>query len=177
MDLIKRLEHGELVHADSIKFPDSLKYVTPRGRTVYGGGGIMPDIFTPWDSTRVTDYFTDLVRKGVFNEFILNYLDKNRQRILKKYPDFSDFRDKFELDDKTLEDLTTLGTKREVEYNEQEYEESRELIEYRLKALMARNLWDVSSFYEIIVDIDDEYQKALEILQDEKKYNRLIEKK
>ncbi len=176
MDLIKRLEHGELVHADSIQFPDSLEYLTPRGRTVYGGGGIMPDIFTPWDSTRVTDYFTDLVRKGVFNEFILDYLDKNRQRILKKYPDFSDFRDQYAVDEKNLEDLKELGAKREVEYNEQEYEDSKKLIKYRMKALIARNLWDVSSFFEIIVDIDDEYQKALEILQDEEKYKRLIGK-
>ncbi|MCF8388313.1 MAG: S41 family peptidase [Bacteroidales bacterium] len=174
MELIKRLEHGELVHADSISFPDSLKYYTPNNRTVYGGGGIMPDIFTPWDSTRVTDYFSDLVRKGAFNEFILNYLDKNRSSILRKYPEFADFKEDFRITDKILKNFTDFGSERDVEYNEEEFGDSEELIRYRLKAMMARNLWDVSSFFEIIVGIDEEYQKALQILQDEETYNKII---
>jgi carboxyl-terminal processing protease len=177
LDLVKRLEHGELVHADSIKFPDSLKFITPNNRLVYGGGGIMPDVFTPWDSTRISDYFTDLIRKGVFNEFVLNYLDNNRASILKKYPDFADFKDDFSVNEKILKDMLALAKEREVAFNEEEYQKSEKLIKYRLKALMARNLYDVSAFYEVIVDLDEEYLEALKILQDEEKYRDLIGEK
>ena len=77
-DFYHRLESGELMHPDSIHFPDSLKYKTANGRTVYGGGGIMPDIFVPFDSTRYNKVFSALIRKGVFNAFVNEYLDKNR---------------------------------------------------------------------------------------------------
>ena len=85
-DLTKRLESGELVDSNSIELADSLKYFTSNGRVVYGGGGIIPDIFTPIDSTRFSDFYSDLVRKGIFNTYNLNYLEKNRKRVLKEYP-------------------------------------------------------------------------------------------
>jgi len=83
-DFAERMKHGELIHPDSIHFPDSLKYKTSHGRTVYGGGGIMPDIFVPWDSTRYDAMYSTLIRKGVFNAFVNDYLDKNRKHLLKK---------------------------------------------------------------------------------------------
>lgn len=164
-DLLTRLRQGELVHADSIRFPDSLKYFTPSNRVVYGGGGIMPDIFTPWDSTLVTDYFTDLVRKGVFNEFVLNYVNDNRQELTKKYAEFTDFKKKFEVSDEMISGFVELGKEREIEPDEQQLQENEDFIKSRIKALMARNIWEVGSFYEIILEIDDEYHKAIEILE------------
>ena len=98
-ELMKRYEHGELTNKDSIHFPDSLKYKTDHGRIVYGGGGIMPDVFVPLDTTKVSDYFAKIRRKGIMYEFILTYLDGNRGKLLAEYPTFSSFQDKYQTDD------------------------------------------------------------------------------
>lgn len=90
-DYAKRYRHGEMVYADSISFPDSLKYYTDNGRAVYGGGGIMPDIFVPMDTSRASDYHINLRSKNLFNEFSINWTENNREEILKKYPSYEDF--------------------------------------------------------------------------------------
>lgn len=98
-DIQKRATHGELYTADSIKLPDSLKFTTPCGRTVYGGGGIMPDIFIPLDTTRYSTLYNEMFRKGVFSSFCTRYLEDNRQRLKEKYPDFKDFENNFTISD------------------------------------------------------------------------------
>lgn len=90
-DYQKRYQHKEMVSADSISFPDSLKYKTNNGRTVYGGGGIMPDMFVPMDTTRASDYYINLRSKNMFNDFSLQWAEQNREEILKKYPTYEDF--------------------------------------------------------------------------------------
>lgn len=90
-DYQKRYSHGEMIYADSISFPDSLKYKTNNNRVVYGGGGIMPDIFVPMDTTRASDYYINLRSKNLFNEFSINYAESNREDLLKKYPTYEDF--------------------------------------------------------------------------------------
>lgn len=90
-DYQKRYSHGEMIYADSISFPDSLKYKTNNNRVVYGGGGIMPDIFVPMDTTRASDYYINLRSKNLFNEFSINYAESNREELLKKYPTYEDF--------------------------------------------------------------------------------------
>ena len=90
-DYQKRYAHGETVNKDSISFPDSLKYKTNNGRIVYGGGGVMPDIFVPMDTTRASDYFINLRSKNLFNEFSLSYVEENRELLLKKYPNYETF--------------------------------------------------------------------------------------
>lgn len=90
-DYFKRYQHKEFINADSISFPDSLKYKTNKGRTVYGGGGIMPDIFVPMDTTRASDYFINLRSKNIFNNFSLTWAENHRDEILKKYPTYEDF--------------------------------------------------------------------------------------
>jgi len=86
-DFSRRIQSGELVNADSIHFPDSLRYFTSKKRLVFGGGGIMPDVFIPWDSTLISDYYSKLVRKGVVNSYIIDYIDNNRNELNEKYPD------------------------------------------------------------------------------------------
>ncbi len=172
-DLYDRLRNGELVSADSIDFPDSLKYQTPRNRIVYGGGGIMPDIFMPWDSTGITDYFVDLVRKGITNSFVLDYLDKNRKDILADYPDIKSFKENYQISDALFDELLEKAESEGVEPEEGELDKSERTLKYRIKALMARNLWDISAFYEIISEIDDEYYKAIEILQNPAMYHKI----
>ena len=90
-DYQKRYSHGEMIYADSISFPDSLKYKTNNNRIVYGGGGIMPDIFVPMDTTRASDYYINLRSKNLFNEYSINYAEANREELLKKYPTYEDF--------------------------------------------------------------------------------------
>lgn len=90
-DYQKRYSHGEMIYADSISFPDSLKYKTNNNRVVYGGGGIMPDIFVPMDTSRASDYYINLRSKNLFNEFSINYAESNREDLLKKYPTYEDF--------------------------------------------------------------------------------------
>ena len=90
-DYQKRYQHKEMVSADSISFPDSLKYKTDNGRTVYGGGGVMPDLFVPMDTSRASDYFINLRSKNLFNDFSLSYTEQHREEILKKYPVYEEF--------------------------------------------------------------------------------------
>lgn len=173
-DFHKRLEHGELVNADSIKFPDSLKYYTPNGRTVFGGGGVMPDVFIPIDSTRFSDYYIDLIRKGVFNRFVMSYLDKNRKKINKEYPDVDKFNDEFSFDDEQYEKFTKMAVEEGVERKDDDkFYYPDEKIKIQLKALLARNLWDVNAYFQVINELDSELQDAVELLENGKLFVEL----
>ena len=173
-DFKNRLDHGELISSDSIQFPDSLKYFTPNGRIVYGGGGVMPDVFVPIDSTRFSDYYIDLVRKGVFNQFTMNYLDKNRNKILKKYPDVEAFKQGFVIDDEMYANFTEFAIEEEVERKgDDEYYYPDENIKIQLKALLARNLWGVNAYFVMINELDDELHEAVDILKDGKMFSEL----
>jgi carboxyl-terminal processing protease len=168
-----RYQHGEYVYADSIKFPDSLKYFTPRGRTVYGGGGIMPDVFIPLDTSMYSDYFVDLRRKGVINQFTLDYVEKNRAELNAKYLTLDEFIRGFDIDGEIENQFIAMGEKENVKFDEAGWAASGAFIKIQLKALIARNLWDLSAYYQIISTMDDEFQKAVEILQDEKIFHKL----
>ena len=173
-DFKNRLDHGELISSDSIQFPDSLKYFTPNGRIVYGGGGVMPDVFVPIDSTRFSDYYIDLVRKGVFNQFTMNYLDKNRNKILKKYPDVEAFKQGFVIDDDMYGDFTEFAIEEGVERkDDDEYYYPDENIKIQIKALLARNLWGVNAYFIMINELDDELHEAVDILKDGKMFSEL----
>ena len=165
-DLAKRLEHGELMHADSIHLPDSLMFKTKRlGRTVYGGGGIMPDYFVPIDTTLYSDYHRDLVAKGVVIKTTLNYIEKNRKALTKSYRKFEDFNRKFEISNELLDELRKEGEKNGVAFNETEYNTSLPRIKTQLKALIARDIWEMSEYYQVMNQTDDVVQQALKIIE------------
>ncbi|HOS15947.1 MAG TPA: S41 family peptidase [Bacteroidales bacterium] len=113
-DLIKRYNSGELTHADSIHFPDSLKYYTENKRVVYGGGGIMPDIFIPMDTIKVSDYYWQLFRNNIFNQFVLRYLESEKENILNRYPTFETFNEHFIIDSSFLKDFYAYAYKENV---------------------------------------------------------------
>lgn len=113
-DLMNRYKHGEFLTADSINFPDSLKYTTPRGKTVYGGGGIMPDIFIPMDTTNYSTFYNEIVRKGVVSGFTLDYLSTHRDELKNKYPTFNDFKNKFKVNDELYNELIKYAGKEGV---------------------------------------------------------------
>jgi len=172
-DYSTRFKHGEMENSDSIKFPDSLKYRTSKGRIVYGGGGIMPDVFIPLDTTPFTDYFLNLRRKNVINLFVGEYVDINRKDLQKKYPDFDLFDKKFIIDDDFMKDFLSLAEKQGVKMNEKEYGLSGTLIKAQIKSLIAQKLWDVNASYKIINREDREVQKAIGVIKDDAAFDKL----
>ena len=148
-DFSNRMKHGELENADSIKFPDSLKFFTSGHRTVYGGGGIMPDVFVPWDSTPFTDYFLDLRRKNVINQFVSDYVDRSRTVLQKKFPDFKSYDQNFDVDEPMMANFLLFAEKEGVKKVDKEYILSEKLIKNQLKALIAQKLWDVTASFAI----------------------------
>ena len=173
MDFAKRVKRGELIHPDSIKFPDSLKFHTSKKRVVYGGGGIMPDVFIPWDSTIISDYYLDLRRKNVINLFVGDYVDKNRQNLQTTYPDFKSFSKLFILDSVFMKPFFDLAEKQGIKFNEKGYSASGQLIRSQIKGLIAEKLWNLSSYYEIANQSDDEVIKAVEVIEDNALFDKL----
>ena len=172
-DLIDRYNRGELMSADSIHFPDSMKYNTlETKRIVYGGGGIMPDVFIPVDTTRYTDYHRNLVASGLVNRVSMSYLDRNRAAMNKKYPKFSQYKKDFVVPEETLQELINLGKEDKIEYKEEEYNRSKPLIALQIKALIARDLYDMAEYFQVINDDNASFKEALRIINDEEVYNK-----
>ena len=181
-DFLERYNRGELMHEDSISFPDSLKYFTlGKRRPVYGGGGIMPDLFVPLDTTKYSKYHRDLAAKNVLNNFVLNYLDKNRNALEKKYnvnvnkkkeAGFILFNQTFEISDEDLKEVTDAGEKEKVEFNEEQFNHSKALIKKQLKAMIARDLWNTSEYYQIMNDENPIFLKGVEALKNKDLYNK-----
>lgn len=173
-DLIDRFNRGELMNADSIHFPDSLKVQTKKlKRTVYGGGGIMPDYFVPIDTTLYSDYHRNLVAKGVIIKFTMKFIENHRKDLSSKYKKFDAFNEKFVIDDQMLATLKEMGEKEGVKFDEKQYETSLPLIKAQLKALIARDLWDMNEYFRVMNDTNESVQRALEILHSEEYQNKL----
>lgn len=173
MDFAKRVKRGELIHPDSIKFPDSLKFFTGKKRVVYGGGGIMPDVFIPWDSTIISDYYLDLRRKNVINQYIGEYVDKNRQKLQSTYPDFKTFDKELILDEAYMKPFFEKAESLGVKFDEKGYQASEKLIKSQIKGLIAEKLWDLSSFYQVANQVDEEVQKAVEVVENDAMFDKL----
>lgn len=172
-DLTNRFKHGEFMSADSIKFPDSLKYYTPSNRVVYGGGGIMPDVFIPLDTTTSSRFYTDLWRKGVFNEFVLNYMEDNRGKISRDYKDFISFKSNFTVDEPLFQTFVDFAATKNVIPEDDALQKSGDEIRYIINGLIARNIWDASSYFEIISPIDNELMHAIQVMQQETMFTKL----
>lgn len=165
-DLVNRLNSGELLHADSIHFADSLKFQTKLlARTVYGGGGIMPDYFVPLDTVSYTKYHRELTAKGAIVNTNLTIIDRYRKEYESRYPNFEAYQKKFEVDETLLGILLAEAEKVGVKFDEEQYQASLPLIKVQLKALIARDLWDMSQFYEIFNHTDKTVMKGLEVIQ------------
>ena len=172
-DLTKRFRHGEFVSADSIRFPDSIRYFTPSKRVVYGGGGIMPDVFIPIDTTTSSRYYTDLWRKGLLNEYVIDYLDISRGLLQADYPDIASFKTGFLIDDAFLQQFVDFAAEKGVPADEEGLARSGNEIRHILKGLIARNLFDVSAYFEMISPIDHELMQAVEAMNNEMLFRKL----
>ena len=162
-DYYDRVEKGELMSIDSIDFPDSLKYTTPGGKTVYGGGGIMPDVFIPYDTTGRTYLYRELIYSGVFRQFCFTYADQHRENI-GAYKSASEAIAKFEITPAILSQFFTLAKSKGIEKNEEEFDTSKDLIKMRLKAEILNVIWNNDGLYPVLHERDKTISKVLDIL-------------
>ena len=164
----------ELMSAYSIHFPDSLKCQTKKlWRTIYGGGGIMPDYFVPIDTTLYTNYHRNLVAKGVIIKLTMKYIENHRQELTKKYKKFENFVEKFEVDDELLNQMREMADKEKIEFNQEQYDRALPLIKTQLKALIARDIWDMNEYFQIMNKTNKSVERALEILQSDE-YDQIL---
>lgn len=197
MDMLERLNSGELMHADSIHFPDSLKYTTPRGRTVYGGGGIMPDVYVSLDTTAYTSLYRQLAAKSCITTTPIKWLDSNRKALAKTYdvekyrkarsrqqenksfnPEdlragFERFKQEFTVPQDMIDILLSKAQEMKIEYTDSTLQASMPLLQAQLKALVARDLWSISEYHELINPLNEIYQQGLRALKDEKLFENL----
>lgn len=166
LEAYKRYENGELLEADSIHFPDSLKYFTKKGKVVYGGGGIMPDIFIPLDTVGGTDYLYQLRYNGIIQEFSLNYIDSRRKKMLETYHDAVQFKRQFKVSNQLFNNLIKFATESGIERNLEQIKKSKSLIEQGLKADMSRHLYGNFGFYVIVNENDKTINRAIEEIKE-----------
>ncbi len=164
-DLYNRFQHGEMFTKDSIHFEDSLKYETTKGRTVYGGGGIMPDYFIPLDTSRnVGDFFSELITTNVFREYTLLYYETNKKELEKM--SFEKYYKDFQVDEDMLGKLVQMAKDADIEYDETEFEESKPILKSRIKAWVGRSVWGNDAFYQIIYQDNEIFQRALDLFDE-----------
>lgn len=171
-DLTDRLKNGELSDADHIKFPDSLKYFTPNKRIVYGGGGIMPDIFIPLDTTRISDYYSDLLRKNIINQFVLDFISGKREELKNKYKNVQTFYKEFSIDESFMKSFTDYAEKEGVKKDEEGLKTSEKFMKNFIKAWIARNLWDYEAFWYITNKEDETFQRAVQSIEDKEVFRK-----
>ena len=171
----KRYSGGELLSADSIHFPDSLKYKTLiNKRTVYGGGGIMPDVFVPADTASYSDYYRNLVRRGILNQYALEYSDKNRTNLKSRYQVFDTYLKGFAFSDQEIKEMIRKGEEAGVKYAESQFKISRNDILTLLKALVASYIWQTNEYFMVLNQNDNAVKKALEVVSDKNTYNKIL---
>ena len=173
MDWITRYEHGEFFSKDSIKLDENLRYSTGLGRPVYGGGGIMPDFFVPIDTTQYSDYHRNLVAKGVVIKTTMKFIEDHRKELQNKYKKFETFNNKFEISDEVLANMQTLADKEKIKFDEKQYQQSLPLIKTQLKALIARDLWDMNEYFQIMNTTNNSVIQALKVLN-EGMYEKMV---
>ena len=167
MDIEKRFEHGELYSADSIHFADSLKYYTLRKhRVVYGGGGIMPDVFVPLDTTQYTKILRQMAARSYIINANLKYIDVNRKQLKKQFATFNDFNARFEVPQSLIDDVVQAAEKDKIKpKDQQELQATLPQLRRQLKALIARDLWDMSEYFQVINETNPIVVKAVGLLK------------
>ncbi|MCB8994840.1 MAG: S41 family peptidase [Bacteroidales bacterium] len=157
-------------------FPDSLKYRTlNKNRVVYGGGGIMPDYFVSYDTSYFSGYYRDLISKGILNQFILNYGDKNRSKLKAAYPGFNEFRKSFTVSEEMLNSLIEYAEDEGVSYNENDFRKSEYMIRHLCKAYLARDIWETSEFFQIYNESDPIFKRAVQVMEEGNLYEKKLE--
>ncbi len=175
-ELLDRYNEGEYYSLDSIQFNDSLRYTTRiNGRTIYGGGGVMPDIFVPVDTTEYSTYYRDMTAKGILNQYAIKYVDKNRKAISKQFKTVKDFDNGFTVTDEMMRDFIAMGEQDSVKYDEEKYRTSEQLLKDIIKGLIARDVYGDQSAYSVIINHRNrDLQAAIAVLNDPERFQRLL---
>jgi len=177
-DLISRFNKGELTNADSIHFPDSLKYKTlVTGRTVYGGGGIMPDYFVPIDTTNSTALHRALYASNTINKLALKIVDEGRNNLLAQFPTEATYLQSFQVTEPMFATLRKMAEAEKIKFDEKQFEKSKHLIGLQIKSLVARDLFESASFYKVINKENDIFQKGVQVIESPKLYDQLLKGK
>ena len=165
-DILERLHHGELTNPDSIHFPDSLKYSTKiRHRTVYGGGGIMPDIFVPLDTTRTNQYYRDVTAKNVVLNTAMQYTERNRRMLQRRFHTFDEFNAGYEIGPDVLRLFQSKAQDAGVEFDGEQYQACLTIYKAQLKASIARLIWGMNAYYQVIQELDETIQRAVKYIE------------
>ena len=175
-DLLDRANEGEYYNLDSIQIADTVCYKTClNGRTIYGGGGVLPDVYVPIDTSEYSTYYRDLTAKGIINQYVIRYVDKNRKSILKQFKNLKDFDYGFTVTDEMMRDLIALGENDSIKYDEEKYRTSEQLIKAIAKGLIARDVYSDPGAYSVIINHrNQDVQAAYEVLNNRERYDRLL---
>ena len=165
-DVLNRLNHGELTSVDSIHLDSTKVYKTlGKGRTVYGGGGIMPDVFVPLDTTKYSKFYREISRNNLINDATLKFVDVHRKQLEKKYKKFDDYVKHYEVPQSMIDDVLAKAEEKKIKpKDEAEKKETIADLRYMLKALIAYNVWDRSEYFQFINKKNDVVKKALEVV-------------
>lgn len=160
-DILSRYNKGEFFHADSIQFNDSLKYKTENGRTVYGGGGIMPDYFVPLDTSMYSTYLNELLKVNAVFEYSFFYANKNKSTLEKM--GLESYLNSFVVSDQMLNDLVKTGQNKKVKPDYKDLKERKELFQLQVKAQIARKIWGNNGLYPVLNETNEVFQQALKL--------------
>lgn len=163
-DFDKRLKHGELTNRDSIHFADSLKFYTlKKHRAVYGGGGIMPDVFVPLDTLKYTKLHRQLVMAGIVVNSSLRYIDEHRRQLKREYPTFEAFDERFSVPQSLIDTVFAEGEAKKIKpKDDDELKRTMPYLTNQLKALIARDLFDMNEYFRVINETSDIVERAVE---------------
>ena len=176
-ELLDRANEGEYYCLDSIQFNDSLRYTTRlNGRTIYGGGGVMPDVYVPVDTSEYSTYYRDLSAKGIINQYSIKYVDKNRKAISKQFKTVKDFDNGFTVSDEMMRDLINMGENDSIKYDEEKYHISERMLKDIIKGLIARDIYGDPGAYSVIINHHNpDVKAAYDVLNDRERYQRLLQ--
>ena len=175
-ELLDRANEGEFYCLDSIQINDTVRYTTRLNhRTIYGGGGVMPDVFVPVDTSEYSTYYRDLTAKGIINQYAIKYVDKNRKAIAKQFKTVKDFDRGFTVSDEMMKDFIAMGENDSIKFDEEKYRTSERLLKDIIKGLIARDTYGDQSAYSVIINHrNHDLQAAYEVLNDRERYDRLL---
>ncbi len=175
-ELLERANEGEYYSLDSIQFNDSLRYTTRLNhRIIYGGGGVMPDVYVPIDTSEYSTYYRDLSAKGILNQYVIKYVDKNRKSIAKQYSTLDAFDRGFAVSDEMMRDLIAMGEQDSIKFDEEKYRTSELLLKDIVKGLIARDVYGDQSAYNVIINHrNPDLKAAIEVLNDHERFDRLL---
>lgn len=175
-ELLSRIYTGELMHKDSIHIPIQLKFETlQKGRTVYGGGGIVPDLFVALDTIRYPKLYRELIVKGAVYNISLDYFNLNRNQLMSQFENFEEFNRSFKVEQLIIEDLFSEARELNIEFSDDDFETAKPLFEMQIKALVAKNIWGNSEYYRVINPALEAYCKALQIINEKEDFAQLLQ--